>query len=617
MEATALPMPYSNVVFFRGNGLHTLNSTVDLPSAGSSVAVTDGATLVVNSTGNIWKSTNALFGVMRIGANDAVPTTARLVVGQGGDQAITFDLNGYNQTVAGLEWGAPTGNLLTKGISNSNATTTSTFTVNQATAPTATNFNGTISGKVNFVKEGAAAVSLTAPASTFTGNVTINAGTLSATGVGANNGANGTLGAANVAGRTITVNNTATLNLLSNNIFGNGVGNANLPATIINAGGTVSSTNYNSLGDVTLNGGLLTQASTAGPGIYEGYQFLGSITAGGTAASTISTTNGKANHLGANTTIDVSNATNDSLPDLIISAPLKNQSGDFANAAGGFTKTGTGTLQLTADNTFTGTATISAGTVALNGTGAIADTSNVNLSGATGTLDISGITAGSETIGNLNGVSGSSVLLDSKTLIYGGDNLPSTFAGVASGTGGLTKAGTSTSTLSGTNTYTGATSVTGGTLMLGADNVLPNSAALNLSSGTTLATGGFSDSTGLLSLNTSATIDMGANVAGSVLTFGDVTTWSGILNVWNYTGAPWVAGTDKLIFSSNIGNIDLGKVNFYSDNGITPMGTTFGATIVNGTELVPVPEPTAIASILALLGLAGYKERRRFLHFRK
>ena len=183
----------------------------------------------------------------------------------------------------------------------------------------------------------------------------------------------------------------------------------------------------------------------------------------------------------------------------------------------------------------------------------------------------------------------------------------------------LSKDGAGTAKLSNSTATAGAgaiVEVTGGTLLLGATNALPATSALNLSSGTTLATGGFSASTGMLTA-TDAIIDLGANPSGSVLTFTDVGTWSGILSVWNYTGAPWVAGTDKLIFSANIGTINLANVNFYSDNGVTPMGTTFGATVVGGNELVPVPEPSAIASLLALFGLAGYKERRRFFHFRK
>ncbi len=387
---------FSNVFFLRGGalGTHNINNTITLPSAGSTVSVTDGATAILNVAGNDFKSASAAFGILRIGVTDAVPTTARLVIGQTGDQSTTFDLNGFDQTVAGLEWAAVNGNLLTKGISNTHATATSTFTLNQATAPTAANFNGTISGRTNFVKNGAATVSLIAPASTFTGNVTVNAGTLSATGLGAANGANGTLGAANVAGKTVTVNNAGTvLSFLTNNIFGNGVGNANLPAVTIDAG-TLNSTRYNVLGALTLNGGTLSQSSTDTGG-YEGFQFLGNVTVGGTAASTISTGNAKANHLGANTTFTVADATTG--VDLLVSAPLRNQSADFASAAGGLTKSGPGTMELSAVNTYTGPTTINAGVLRVSGS---ISGSAVTVDGATAVLGGTG-TVGATTL--LNG----------------------------------------------------------------------------------------------------------------------------------------------------------------------------------------------------------------------
>ncbi len=363
VESTSPVLPFSNVLFLRGLGLHVINQPINLPSTGSTVAVTDGATAVINSTGNVFKSANSAFGTLRIGANDALPTTARLVIGQApGDNAATFDLNGFNQTVAGLEWQAVTGNLLTKGISNSHPTATSIFTVNQATAPLAS-FNGTISGRVNFVKEGAANTTLLAAVSNFTGNVTVNAGTLIAATAGVANGATGTLGAVNLVGKTVTVNSPGTLSFTTNNIFGNGVANANLPALIVS--GTVVSTRYNVLGNVTLNGGTLTQASTDAVN-YEGFQFRGNVTVGGSTPSTIATTNGKADHLGANTIFNVLNVTGDAATDLTISAPLRDQSGDFALAAGGLTKTGNGTLTLSGAQNYA-TLTTSNGTTNVDG----------------------------------------------------------------------------------------------------------------------------------------------------------------------------------------------------------------------------------------------------------
>lgn len=395
----AAGIPNSAILFLRGTGTHIVNNTVTLPSTGSNVSVTDGAVVLVNSTGNDWKTTGVLFGTMRLGANNALPITARMLTGQQGDQATTFDLNGFNQTVAGLEWQAPTGNLLTKGISNSHATATSTFTLNQATAPVVANYNGTISGRTNFVKEGAAITSLIAPASTFTGNVTVNAGTLSATGSGAANGANGTLGAANVVGKTITVNNAgSTLSFLTNNIFGNGQANSNLPAVTIDAG-VLTSTRYNVLGALTLNGGTLTQSATDS-GNYEGFQFRGNVTVGGSAQSVISTGNSKANHLNANTVFTVADAVAGSTADLLVSAPLRNQSGDFASAVGGLTKDGPGTMELSAASTYTGPTLVSNGVLRVSG----------SISGSAVTVDgINSILGGTGTVGATTLLNGGSV----------------------------------------------------------------------------------------------------------------------------------------------------------------------------------------------------------------
>ena len=186
-------------------------------------------------------------------------------------------------------------------------------------------------------------LTLTNAGSNFTGNIVVDGGTLTASAFSA--GATGALGVVNSGGHFVTVNTGSTLRFTVNNIFGNGVGNGGLPAIILNAS-TLTSTRYNVLGSLTLLGATLTQSATDA-GNYEGFQFLGDVTVGGGAPSTISTSAGKANHLGANTTFDVADVTGSNATDLTISAPLRNQSGDFGLGAGALTKVGAGTLTIT------------------------------------------------------------------------------------------------------------------------------------------------------------------------------------------------------------------------------------------------------------------------------
>jgi autotransporter-associated beta strand protein len=79
-----------------------------------------------------------------------------------------------------------------------------------------------------------------------------------------------------------------------------------------------------------------------------------------------------------------------------------------------------------------------------------------------GVLDLSNVTDPTMPIGSLAG--NGMVLLAGHTLSIGSNNFDTTFSGVIQESGGLTKAGTGTLTLTGGNTYTGATSVTAGTL---------------------------------------------------------------------------------------------------------------------------------------------------------
>ena len=235
-------------------------------------------------------------------------------------------------------------------------------------------------------------------ANTFNGNVAVNAGTLTVGVMGANNGSSGALGLSN-AGKTITVSTGATLTGTVANWFGNASNAGTLPTITLN-GGTLSMTRYTTIGALNLNGATVT-ASATDTGNYQAFALRGNVTVSGTTASTISSTNVTTTtggyHLGANTIFNVADVTGDVNPDLTISAPLINQSGDFGNAAGGLTKTGAGTVLLSGANTYTGATAVNAGILYVNGSlntaSAISLASGARL-GGTGTVGTATVASG-------------------------------------------------------------------------------------------------------------------------------------------------------------------------------------------------------------------------------
>jgi outer membrane autotransporter protein len=124
----------------------------------------------------------------------------------------------------------------------------------------------------------------------------------------------------------------------------------------------------------------------------------------------------------------------------------------------------------------------------------------IAITGAAGTFDISGTTAGA-TISSLDGVANSRVTLGTQTLTilngftttdginpvkYAG-MFQGNFAGIIQGTGGLTIAG-GTQVLSGINTYTGATNINAGNLVV--NGSIASSSVVNVNSGGILSGSG-------------------------------------------------------------------------------------------------------------------------------
>ena len=138
--------------------------------------------------------------------------------------------------------------------------------------------------------------------------------------------------------------------------------------------------------------------------------------------------------------------------------------GGVISGTGSLVQLGSGTLILTAANTFIGGTTINAGTLALGSGGSIASSSGLTLAASGTGFDISA--GGNQTIQDLSGVAGSAINLGANTLTVGTADSTS-FAGVISGTGGLTKQGTGRLILSANNPFTGTTTISAGTLQLG------------------------------------------------------------------------------------------------------------------------------------------------------
>ena len=293
---------------------------------------------------------------------------------------------------------------------------------------------------------------------------------------------------------------------LANGGVSSGIGqSSNAAANLILDGGTLQYTGAGTSSDrlftLTSNGGGST-IDASGAGAFN-LTNAGSVVLSGGGPQTL-TLNGT--NAGANT--------------LAVAVP---------NGAGttSLIKAGSGTWVLSGANTYTGTTSVIGGTLGLSGGSAIADTGAVVLANTAGVVLA---LQSSETIGSLagGGATGGNVALNANTLTAGGNNATTTFAGVMSGAGALTKAGTGIFTLAGANTYTGTTTINAGTLEIGSGGTTGSIASANLVDNGTLS---FNRSdavsyNGVISSTGGVTVN-----GGGTLTLGSANTYSGATTV--------------------------------------------------------------------------------------
>jgi len=424
-------------------------TTVIAGSAGITKTVASG-TAILNAVNTYSGTTFVNAGRLAIQNGSALGSTAAGTVVTAGGQLASSANNltlPENLTLTGTGFGSPGGNYGALTINNNSGQLTLSGTVTvDGNAIIATFLAGQGVMTINNGIEG-------------TGNVTLHAGA-------ANNGRSTfkLLGQSTYTGSTtFTSNNTYTIAGASN-VWENGINNALPTSTILTmtvlGGGTAAFNNYRLAGfNQTLAG--LSGGATGGTG-----NVVTQMITGGSSTLSTLTVNNVANHtfagtVGGTTTVDDNN--------------LK------------FVKLGTGTLTLTASNSFTGGTDLNGGVLAVGNNSALGD-GTVTFAG--GGLSSSSATA--RTIANPVSFTGDGTVGDSTNsgilTLTGPVDLggaartltvlsTATISGVISN-GSFTKSGGAFLFLGGQNTYAGDTTILDSRILSGTANALPTTTVL-------------------------------------------------------------------------------------------------------------------------------------------
>ena len=468
-------------------------------------------------------------------------------------------------------------------ITSANANTTDNvedLVISAKIVEPTTNRNGTKT-PATIVKTGSGMLTLSNGNNSFTGDFTINEGTVKIT--PKLSGSNSALGAVK-AGRTITVNSGAELILANQDIFTN-AHNQN-PLLFVVDGGTISNSgaNYDYLTNLTFkNGGLLN--ATDGHATWQGFKLhnvkVERSSGSDRTAAAITAVAGKANATiafgdassviqagNSVSTVNVGEITSedgsaDDQSDFVISAviadPVYQTSGGLKNATQ-IIKTGAGTMEWTAANTITGKTTISEGTLRLSAAGTLG-TGEV-LVNEDGTLEFKNSTAAIP-----SAISGDGNILVS--------------AGTATLTGAVTQTG-------------GATTLANGTALNVASATLNNLAVTDESASAAVT------ASGNLTLNNDAdTKFIGSITAAAIEKTGNGTLKlntgeTGLITASNLT----VSGGRLDLLGNAKGGITVGP------NSVFSPGNSIGKAVVDGTFTLS----SDTSSVLMEIGGSGPDE---------
>ena len=348
--------------------------------------------------------------------------------------------------------------------------------------------SGLLSGTGALVKSSSGTLVLTA-ANSYSGNVTINAGTLEIGGSGVLE--NGNLASGIVNNGTLFINTSANQTLA-------GVLSGTGALTKSNSGTLMLSVNNTYTGATTIQAGTISLA-TFGNG-----SAAGSFGASTNATQNLILAGGTILYTGVNATSNrgftLANGTSSTI-NVSTSGVLLTLSGNSAATTGSLVKAGAGTLVLGGNHSYTGSTTISAGALHIAGGARL---------------------GGGNYGGNISNQGTLQVNVDpSDTLIL---------SGTISGSGNLIKIGNGILALAGNSSFSGGTALNGGTLQIGHDNAL-GVGVINMVSNPTFT-------------STDATDRVIGNAFGSFSTpiFGAASGQTGNLTFTN-TGSLAISGT--------------------------------------------------------------------------
>ena len=477
---------------------------------------------------------------------------------------------------------------------------------------------GSIGGVGTTFTQGSTGTSILSGSNTFTGVTNINGGTLN---LGSSDalGGNGSLtfrggtlqhtsgNTEDYSSRIINSTGAITIDTNSQNVtYASGLSASNTGGLTKMGAGKLSLTGATAFtGPTSVTAGTLSldtggslggsNITTSGTGSFQetsGASITGAgvtFTQGSTGASTLASTN---TYTGA-TSITTGTLTLDTGGSLAGSSVATSGTGIFLENGGAaitgagitFTQGSTGTSSFSGDNTYTGTTNFNKGVLSLGSTGALGGGGNLNFGGGTLQFTAANTTDYSPRILNSTGA----ISIDTNS-----QNVTFATALSASNTGGLTKLGAGTLTLTGTGSASGMMTVNAGELDLNASAGPSLSGSLTINGGTAKylqgnqinSTADLIVSGGVLSLQGfNQTLVNLQITGGSITSSGGILTSTGAFNLEAGTIMAPLAGAVALN-KSNSGTAFLYGVNTYTgktniNNGYLVL---LSAGALNGTS---------------------------------